>query len=414
MYKRQNVTGTVKDKTTNNTISGVSVSAIIPDSGSTTPVATTTTDENGDFSLSLPNGTYALIFTHDDYENYGWQVTVENNDVNLSEPVLLTPKNQLDMVEYNGHKYKLFDLSMSWEEAKSYCENLGGHLATVTSSQEQQFIENNLLSSSVKMNYYFLGGYRENLSNEWNWITGEDFSYSNWNLDIEATQQISGQNYIIVGNKNAIELEKVYGWISHYNIDNSYEEWATKYTGFICEWENSSTTEKVETINPKTCITQMECVDYGWYTGNMGDSCLFNLDKNGLYNDNADNAGYYRNGNIGLDGTVYNNGFEAFLSRWHPTAEISYCYATYKLNKNYKTLTGKTNLIQSANTDNFNTTVYFYDGDNLLASYTLTNDDYEKDINVDVTGVDELKILVQDNVAVKKGTSYALYDMFLT
>lgn len=38
----------------------------------------------------------------------------------------------------------------------------------------------------------------------------------------------------------------------------------------------------------------------------------------------------------------------------------------------------------------------------------------KKEIDVDVTGIDELKILVQGNVAVKDGTSYALYDIFLT
>lgn len=40
----------------------------------------------------------------------------------------------------NGHRYQLFDTSMSWNEAEAYCESLGGHLATITSVEEQQYI----------------------------------------------------------------------------------------------------------------------------------------------------------------------------------------------------------------------------------------------------------------------------------
>ncbi|MGN0486576.1 MAG: hypothetical protein ACI4GB_05015 [Acutalibacteraceae bacterium] len=41
-----------------------------------------------------------------------------------------------DTATFNGHTYQRFDESMTWKEAKAYCESLGGYLATITSSAE--------------------------------------------------------------------------------------------------------------------------------------------------------------------------------------------------------------------------------------------------------------------------------------
>ena len=161
------------------------------------------------------------------------------------------------------------------------------------------------------------------------------------------------------------------------------------------------------------CIANLECIDYGWYTENEGDSCLFNLSKDGLFNDKNEH-GYYRNGNIGLDGTEYNNGFEAWLARWNYENEISWVYATYNLRGKFSYLTCSTDLIDSYNTTNFDTTVYFYNNDILLYSVNLTDENYKHNFVVNVASVNELTIKVKDNVAVSGGTSFALYDMFLT
>lgn len=33
--------------------------------------------------------------------------------------------------QYDGHTYQLFDISMTWTDAKEYCEELGGHLGSI-------------------------------------------------------------------------------------------------------------------------------------------------------------------------------------------------------------------------------------------------------------------------------------------
>ena len=37
----------------------------------------------------------------------------------------------------DGHKYEIFRETLTWEEAKAACEAKGGHLATITSQEEQ-------------------------------------------------------------------------------------------------------------------------------------------------------------------------------------------------------------------------------------------------------------------------------------
>lgn len=78
----------------------------------------------------------------------------------------------------NGHRYQLFDTSMSWNEAEAYCESLGGHLATITSEEEQAEIEE-LLTIGTR-NSYWLGASDQNYDGNWQWITNEEFSYHNW------------------------------------------------------------------------------------------------------------------------------------------------------------------------------------------------------------------------------------------
>ena len=166
-------------------------------------------------------------------------------------------------------------------------------------------------------------------------------------------------------------------------------------------------------VNELVSLEKIPIIAHDSYKGNEGDSTVFNLGGDGLTQCD-DGKTYKRYGNVGVDGNRYYNGFEVWIARWNYTSESSWASATFDLDGKYKTLTGKTNIINSYNTTHFDTTVYFYDGDELLSSCRLTNTDYSKDICIDVSGVEQLKLLVKDNIAVKGGTSFALFDMFLS
>jgi hypothetical protein len=82
-----------------------------------------------------------------------------------------------DAVAYGGHHYKLFP-SMSWKAGKEYCEKQGGHLATVTSQNENAFIYELLEKNGL--NSCQLGATDEVTEGKWMWVTGESWSYTNW------------------------------------------------------------------------------------------------------------------------------------------------------------------------------------------------------------------------------------------
>ncbi len=163
------------------------------------------------------------------------------------------------------------------------------------------------------------------------------------------------------------------------------------------------------------CLADLECVDEGHYTGNEGDARVYRLDKaefNG-FAPTGHRGATSRNGNIGLDGTVYENGFEVWIARWNFGDNISWAYRTFKLGGNYHMLTGSSAIIKSYNTKDYDVTAYFYDGDKILYSFSMTPQSNEFDFAIDVTGVDELKVMVKDNKKAAGGTSYALYNLFL-
>ena len=79
-------------------------------------------------------------------------------------------------VKYNGHYYKVYNQGMTWQEAKSFCEEQGGHLVTINYSEEQKQIETMINDGPQKQ--YWIGLSME--GNSYEWVTGEPLGYTKW------------------------------------------------------------------------------------------------------------------------------------------------------------------------------------------------------------------------------------------
>jgi hypothetical protein len=75
---------------------------------------------------------------------------------------------------YNGHSYYRSTGSAVWTTARTNCSNMGGHLVTITSSGEQNFLYTLWPSG-------WIGLTDEVTEGTWRWVTGETYSYTNWN-----------------------------------------------------------------------------------------------------------------------------------------------------------------------------------------------------------------------------------------
>ena len=75
----------------------------------------------------------------------------------------------------NGHLYKLID-SGSWQGCEDNAVGLGGHLVTINDEDEQNW----LVSTFGSNEEYGIGFTDKNEEGRWEWISGEEATYTNW------------------------------------------------------------------------------------------------------------------------------------------------------------------------------------------------------------------------------------------
>ena len=95
----------------------------------------------------------------------------------------------------NGHYYQLvpapgginFTDAALAASGMSY-QGSSGHLVTVTSAAEEQFVVGTVLGAVSANEWWWLGGYQDTTAPDyrepaggWRWVTGEPWSYTNWN-----------------------------------------------------------------------------------------------------------------------------------------------------------------------------------------------------------------------------------------
>jgi hypothetical protein len=96
---------------------------------------------------------------------------------------------------YNGHWYQRFDTTMTWHEAKTHCENLDGHLATINSQAEDEFVYNNLAAFSPHEKVW-IGATDETQEGAWEWVTSEVWNFTNW-AENEPNNCSDGEHYLM-------------------------------------------------------------------------------------------------------------------------------------------------------------------------------------------------------------------------
>ena len=117
---------------------------------------------------------------------------------------------------YDGHLFKVFTDPKTWKDAKNACRGLGGHLATSTSAEKNEFLSSLAGGAGV-----WLGATDTAEEGTWKWVTGEDWGYMNWS---------TGQPDNIGGAEHYLEL--------NFGTTGKWNDWsATGELGYICEWD---------------------------------------------------------------------------------------------------------------------------------------------------------------------------------
>lgn len=136
---------------------------------------------------------------------------------------------------FGGHCYKVFTNQVTWLDAAAYCEQQGGHLATISSVEENQFLYD-LLPPSVDQ--CWLGGSDQIAEGTWEWVTGEPFTYTNWgpgepNNCAPGPNPELGEDYLTFHGREAYDPPLPGVW-----NDWQYEEDGSQSVlPFVCEYE---------------------------------------------------------------------------------------------------------------------------------------------------------------------------------
>jgi hypothetical protein len=151
----------------------------------------------------------------------------------------------------NGHFYEVVPapLGVIWSNAESAAENKGGYLATITSSNENDFIFG-LVNSNSNLWVIntgeslgpWIGGIRlagPNNPTNWTWVTGEPFSFQNWG---------AGQPNNEGGDQDHIQLfSATTAFAGNWNDLGNTE--ANLVESYVIEYDRDPDTRANQTIN---------------------------------------------------------------------------------------------------------------------------------------------------------------------
>ena len=129
------------------------------------------------------------------------------------------PQDEIHYYEYFGSG------ADDWEEAEACCESLGGHLATLTTEEENNYVYQLLRQAGGTSAYFGLTDAAT--EGTWIWVTGEPVDYLNWHT----------------GEPNNENRRENYGMFYYKYEDGSWNDGdfgnntVGQEKGFLCEWE---------------------------------------------------------------------------------------------------------------------------------------------------------------------------------
>mgnify|MGYP000957480919 FL=1 len=218
------------------------------------PIETQFDDDNNVLYAEVDEfGTYCIMDMEIWLKNIGVEYKNDEDEIsditlNIDNINLLSDETSMPKTSYNfkGSTYAVYDITgMSWEEANAYCNSLGGHLVTITTSEEQAFINNNLLTNCAN-NLYWIGG--KQVNSEWKWVTNENFYFTNW-ASGEPTNTANEYYIHMYGKKGRTDIS-IGQWNNTFNINDTVSSnfYASSHCGFICEWDDNNSANKTYDI----------------------------------------------------------------------------------------------------------------------------------------------------------------------
>lgn len=171
------------------------------------------------------SGSRAIEVNHGiEYQPVDYNSPPEYDLPPMVNPVDISGKSiPQDSTFFNGSYYYIFDMGVStYEKAEKYCESLGGHLAVINDTQENDFLYDYVFENSC-YDVAYIGYSDSEKEGEWKWVAGESY-FENWESDGINTDE---DDYAM------LDIDCYYS--KRWNT-GSFDDFDQKT--FICEWDN--------------------------------------------------------------------------------------------------------------------------------------------------------------------------------
>merc|ERR1712218_16770 len=95
-------------------------------------------------------------------------------------PTFSCPEGWIDRVDQFGKCYYLFSVGTEtgWQDAEDFCKSNEGHLVSLHSNEENQFLADTFISKKT-----WIGGRK--MGSQWTWSDGTSWNYENWKAPAE-------------------------------------------------------------------------------------------------------------------------------------------------------------------------------------------------------------------------------------
>lgn len=156
----------------------------------------------------------------------------------------------LDALLFGGHRYKFFPNDAVWSAANKEAVAMGGHLVTLTTREEDEWVRKTFLSTVPKNKIMHLGGVRASGSSQWSWVTGEPWSFQNQAFSQGDAPSRLGLQYFSYGGG----FGKWTGvWNDSYSpriTDEGPDKGEPRIAGFLVEWDTDQVESALTTTRP--------------------------------------------------------------------------------------------------------------------------------------------------------------------
>jgi len=141
------------------------------------------------------------------------------------------------VLAFAGHRYQAVKEAGTWLDAKKKAEAMGGHLAVITSKEENDWIRSTFVDQLEDNRMLWIGATNSGPDGRWRWVTGEGIEFSDW-----VPEALLDQVDISVGFVRRMTNAKVTnatGWgLWRAREMPSGTMTANRNRGFLVEWDD--------------------------------------------------------------------------------------------------------------------------------------------------------------------------------